>query len=267
MVKVFKSQFQVKIFLRIFLWLIVLCGSFFLVLLYLSLSFFENTLLGHAVEMANQGMNNMFIKNSQEILSNSFQNLKIRIALSIGVAVLFCIFLTVYISGRLAKNLKTLVDFSNEIKSGNLDARVEMVSDDEFKVLADSFNETLVSLKKKQSEILAEKTLMESIVMNLTTGIVMFDGGGRVSIINKTAEKILMVEASSVLGQNVKSLPLTGNLLRVYELMGRSIEEGWLDEHLSVWQEKKTRIYPIKASSVVDKDGNFLGFIAIIKDI
>ena len=85
----------------------------------------------------------------------------------IGVAllgVLVSILLSYFISRKISVPIKELVSASREVASGNLDAKVEIVSDDELGELADSFN-VMASALKKRDEQLKEFTrnkIMES---------------------------------------------------------------------------------------------------------
>lgn len=182
-------------------------------------------------------------------------------SLALSVAVSF------FISFRLTKNLRSLTKFVQQVGVDNNMEQIHINSNDEFQLLGEYINKMVMSMREKQSEARSEEVVMEAIIMNLSDGIVMFNEGGDISLINGTAEKILEAGRGEVLRKNVKDLSPTSNVLRLYEMMGRSIEEGWVDEHLSLWKGGKTKVYPVKASSVVDNDGVFWGFLAIIKNI
>lgn len=80
------------------------------------------------------------------------------------MGVLISIILSYIISRKISVPIKQLVSASREVASGNLDAKVEIVSDDELGELADSFNVMASALKKRDEQLkeFARNKIMES---------------------------------------------------------------------------------------------------------
>lgn len=262
----FLSKFQNKIFARILVIITLLSLFIFSLFALVAAGTFKRVLDEHMEEMEEYSTDIKFLQETHEIFYLELNKINRYMLLILEGSLVLSIGVSFVISSNLTKNLKKLTKFAEEARAGNMGARVEINSKDEFSVLAQNFNHLLESLKRQQTETMSKSVVNASIVMNLSDGIVMFDEGGEISIINKAAEKILNINKDEVLGKNIKELSIP-NISRLYEIMGRSIEEGWVDEHLSIWQSDKTKVYPVRASSVVDNGGNFLGFLAIIKNI
>jgi len=228
---------------------------------------FKGILAEHLEEMEEYSEDKAFLEETHEIFYHTIDDLEQQTLLVLVSSIFLAIGSSFVISSRLTRSLRALTKFIEEVDAGNLDAKVHIKSKDEFRTLAEHLVTMLDSVKIKQREVSSEKTIMESVVLNLSDGVVMFNEGGRIRIINKTAEKMLHVGKDEILNQNIKNFSTTHNISRLYEIMGRSIEEGWVDEHLSIWEGEKTKVYPVRASSVVDKEGNFWGFLAIIKNV
>jgi len=80
------------------------------------------------------------------------------------MGVLVSIVLSYFISRKISVPIKELVSASREVASGNLDAKVEIVSDDELGELAESFNVMASALKKRDEQLkeFARNKIMES---------------------------------------------------------------------------------------------------------
>jgi len=77
---------------------------------------------------------------------------------------LIAITISYLISRKISESVKTLVSASREITQGNLDTRVEIVSNDELQELADAFNLMASALKERDEKLkeFATKKIMES---------------------------------------------------------------------------------------------------------
>lgn len=80
------------------------------------------------------------------------------------MGVVVTILLSYFLSQRISVPLKQLVSASREVASGNLDANVEITSEDELGELADSFNAMASALKKRDEQLkdFARDKIMES---------------------------------------------------------------------------------------------------------
>ncbi len=102
------------------------------------------------------------------ILEEKYVDMKmrtVRIFLNITlVGALVSMMLSYFISRRISVPIKKLVSASEEVARGNLDARVEIGSNDELRELADTFNFMASALKRRDELLkdLARKKIMES---------------------------------------------------------------------------------------------------------
>jgi methyl-accepting chemotaxis protein len=69
------------------------------------------------------------------------------IIVALGIAIGLTVILAKYLSDRISKPIKDIVDLSKEIAKGNLEVSVETKSQDEFGELSISFSEMIISLK------------------------------------------------------------------------------------------------------------------------
>ncbi len=125
----------------------------------------------------------------------------------ISITVMFVIMAAYRLSGSIVGPLLSLTEGTREMARGNLGIRVEVSSYDEVGVLADSFNrmandlslrqlrllKTLKALRRSRHEIIRERNFKHTVVENIETGILTFDGDHQVTSLNGPACKILGV--------------------------------------------------------------------------
>ena len=67
-------------------------------------------------------------------------------------------------------------------------------------------------LKQSNLELEQRKRFVETLLANITAGVIAVDPAGRITTWNKTAEEMLGVEAAGVLGKNQQDVFQVGQL-------------------------------------------------------
>ncbi len=126
----------------------------------------------------------------------------------ISITVMFVILAAYRLSSSIVRPLLCLTAGTQEMARGNLEIRVAVNSSDEVGVLADSFNQmandlslrqlrllkTLKALRRSRQEIIRERNFKHTVVENIETGILTFDGERQVTSVNGPACKILAID-------------------------------------------------------------------------
>lgn len=144
-------------------------------------------------------------------LSYQRQGLKQLFALTLTLAMLLTLFsaiaLSFFISERLSAPLSALAEATRAIAKGDFSRLNPVRSRDEFGVLTQSFNtmtrqlaEASDVVARKQHELENAKTYLESILGNLTSGVMAFDERYYLKTINKIAEDMLGFEQQAARG-------------------------------------------------------------------
>ncbi len=129
----------------------------------------------------------------------------------ISITVMLVILAAYRLSSGIVGPLLSLTEGTREMARGNLEIRVEVGSRDEVGVLADSFNrmandlslrqlrllKTLQALRRSRQEIIRERNFKHTVVENIETGILTFDGNRQVTSLNGPACKILNITQPS----------------------------------------------------------------------
>ncbi|RST86006.1 PAS domain-containing sensor histidine kinase [Aquibium carbonis] len=140
------------------------------------------------------------------------------------IIVLSAIWTGIAVADRLVRPIRRLIGAADEVATGNLDVAVPVRnSDGDVASLSDTFNKMLLQLKSQRNEILAAKDQIderrrfsEAVLASVSAGIVGVDADGLITIVNRSAETMLSIDAGQSEGQKLSSvLPHFG---RVFEL-------------------------------------------------
>ncbi len=156
------------------------------------------------------------------------QGLKQLFALTLTLAMLLTLFsaisLSFLLSERLSEPLSALAESTRAIAKGDFTKLNPVKSRDEFGVLTQSFNtmtrqlaEASEVVARKQQELENSKTYLESILGNLTSGVLTLDERLYVKTINRNAEEMLGLSQQLLKGMKLSdwgvALPLAAPLV------------------------------------------------------
>ena len=140
---------------------------------FVAISLVPLPLLGIAAYTKAQGLHNADAITRAQLLSS----LSMEIITITVICVIFSIALSAFVSVSVAAPLAQLEDAMKEVKKGNLDVRVEIVSNDEIGSVAEGFN--LMAKGLKESELIKEsfgKYVSQEIRDEILAGKVSLDG-------------------------------------------------------------------------------------------
>ncbi|MEW6314040.1 MAG: ATP-binding protein [Pseudomonadota bacterium] len=129
------------------------------------------------------------------------------LTLTLLLALLFAILLAFLLSERLSAPLQVLAEGTRAVAQGDFTQLNTVYSRDEFGVLTQSFNnmthqleDARAAVQRNQLQLEAAKAYLESILANLTTGVMSFDAAMRLRAVNPSAGNILDVSFLLLLG-------------------------------------------------------------------
>jgi two-component system nitrogen regulation sensor histidine kinase NtrY len=116
----------------------------------------------------------------------------------VSLASWFGIFLSRGITGP----IKLLARGTQAIARGDLNFRIPAVGDDEIGQLVDSFNQMTADLRASAAELERRRQYTETLLRNVSAGVVAMDRDGVVTTINPCAERLLDLKVADVVGRN-----------------------------------------------------------------
>jgi two-component system nitrogen regulation sensor histidine kinase NtrY len=126
---------------------------------------------------------------------------------------LLIVFAASWIGFHLAKGItvpiEKLANATKEVSKGNLDVRVEDPASDEIGIFIESFNQMISDLKESQhniaqktAELEGRKQYIETVLNNVTTGVVTLDAKGAITTINPSARSMLGLKEKDPVGKD-----------------------------------------------------------------
>lgn len=173
------------------------------------------------------------------------------------------------VSYRLAygitKPLNKITQVANRISRLDYDARVSLPRrEDEIGQLGHAINRMADSLQNQLKVIRDNEDLLQSVLANMTGGILIVDVQGNVALINKAACRILRIREDEVLGRSYQEIK------RSYELL-KFISQGvqqkqYLSEELTVYDPEE-KILRCDVVPMYEEDDSYRGMLFHIQNV
>jgi two-component system nitrogen regulation sensor histidine kinase NtrY len=218
-------------------------------------------------------------------LENPIQRSYYLVLILVAVLVVFA---TVWVGMALARRItvpiQRLAEGTREVAAGNLDFRLEVDADDEIGILVDSFNRMTRDLQAAKDgeershrelettnrELADRRRYMETLLENITPGVISLDRDGRVSTINRSACRILEIDsADAARGLTVEELLARGEhrdlLERVRTAQVSGAESG--EQQLHIHSAGRPLTLTATFTPLREPTGETIGVIVVLEDV
>ncbi|MEC0167594.1 two-component system histidine kinase PnpS [Paenibacillus graminis] len=182
-----------------------------------------------------------------------------------GLVLLFiaATFVSYKVASSMTSPLEQITRVARRITDLDYDARVPMNRRDEIGQLATAINAMADSLQAQLKTIRDNEDLLQSVLDNMTGGIVMINAEGEIALLNRAAERLLDVKNSEMAGHSFKELK------HHYELT-RLIEEG-VSRNEAVHEERSIynpteRIVRLDGVPMI-QDGSNRGMLFLLQEV
>jgi two-component system nitrogen regulation sensor histidine kinase NtrY len=199
------------------------------------------------------------------------------------VIVFFAYWMGVYLANSMTRPLQELVDATHAVADGNLDVRIESYSVDEIGLLVQSFNLMTEDLRSKQAalnisnlellrsnqEIEQRQKYMEIVLRSIAAGVVSIDREGILRTINTSAERLLSLSASDVLGKNLRDIVEEKNIGLVNELIGevQKSRNGTTSRQVTLDVRGNRLSLQLNMTLLRAGNGEILGMVTVLDDL
>lgn len=110
--------------------------------------------------------------------------------LSLGLTAI----LSIIVSNMITAPIKEITRRATQIAVGNLNQKVNVLTNDEIGQLGTAFNNMTIRLREALSSIEEEKEKLASILSNMSDGVIAADEYGRAIVLNRRAKEMLGIE-------------------------------------------------------------------------
>ena len=215
-----------------------------------------------------------------QALSLSREGLKrlytLALTLSLGLALLSVLLLAIMFSNRLSAPLGFLAAGTRAVAQGDFSQRQPVKRQDELGVLTESFNtmtrqlsEAQTAAQQHQEALSAANAYLESILANLSAGVLSFDMDFRLRASNRSAEKILGADLTQLVGTSMvdweRSAPRLMNICLAARtrFVGRG-ETTWQQE-VEVDTQAGKQVLLLRGSQLLE--GEEKGYVVVFDDV
>ncbi|WP_077034712.1 ATP-binding protein [Pelomonas sp. KK5] len=157
------------------------------------------------------------------------------------LAVFAALLLAITLGNQLARPLLLLADGVRQVAQGDLSAKPVLTSRDELGGLTRSFADMTGQLsdaremvERSVAQLESARTNLQTILDNLTAGVIVFDAHGRIDTVNPGATRILRLPLSAWRGRRMDELP---QLHAFAEAIGQRFDLPGNGEEAEHWQD------------------------------
>ena len=181
-----------------------------------------------------------------------------------------------YLAKGITVPIQDLAEATRKIAQGDLNHQIDIVADDEIGVLVASFNRMTVDLKKSKQgleranlDLDQRRNYTETILRNVSAGVIAVDGKGVITTINRAAEKMFGIRTQKVLNRPYEEVLIPEHRLLADEVLREMREraEGFIEKQLDLTLGEKTMTILMTITAIRDDEGREMGMALVFEDL
>jgi two-component system phosphate regulon sensor histidine kinase PhoR len=186
--------------------------------------------------------------------------------LLVGLVVLFAVagLASYRIALGLTRPLEKITQVAQSITNLDYSSRVEMRRRDEIGQLGHAINTMADSLQSQLHRITENESRLQSVLENMTSGVLLVDQTDKIVLVNRSAEELLGYYPDDLLGKRytevARPLEFSG-MVRECAEAGEPVR----DEFIFYFPEE--RILEVNVNPLRETDGEWAGVLVVLRDI
>ena len=200
---------------------------------------------------------------------------------------LVIIFLSTWAGFHLARGITEpihdLAVATNRVASGDLNVTLDSYSDDEVGSLMEAFNTMTADLRTGQKaiskanrdlqssnlELEQRRRYMEIVLANVTAGVISIDSRGHITTINKSAERLLNLSTTKVIGRNFRDIVSTDYLPMIKGILKELIASGKdsIRKQVTLPTGDTKVVLLVNVTTLKDESNEFMGTVVVFDDL
>ncbi len=194
--------------------------------------------------------------------------------LSLLIVTMVIIFSATWFGFFIAKDITTpineLVKATYEVSKGNLDLQIKIKSQDEIKLLVESFQKMLEELKISRKNLLERQQYIETIINNVNSGVISIDKKGIINTINAFVENLLNISNADIIGlhyKNLKNETLKKIIIDILDELADNYRTTTVKNINIQGKENEVIMLSIFATTLKGEDKEVLGYLLVMSDL
>ena len=181
-----------------------------------------------------------------------------------------------YLARGITEPIQDLAEGTRALAQGNLDYKIDVVADDEIGVLVDSFNrmtgdlkKSKVSLEQANIDLEQRRKYMETVLRNVSAGVVAVDKEGTITTINRAAERMLGIKTEMVLHRKYEEVlgPEQMNMVKIILADMQKSGEDITEKQITINIKDRAMTLLVTMGLLIDDDGQYMGMVVVFEDI
>ena len=172
-------------------------------------------------------------------------------------------------ANRLVAPIRRLIGAANAVSTGNLYVRVPVrQAEGDLAQLGETFNRMTQELRTQRDDIMqahdiidSRRRFTEAVLAGASAGVIGVDGHGAVSILNRSAEKLIGCTESEALGR-----PLAEALPELADFMAAARSGSWTQDQITISRNGRERNLSVRVTSEQAGDSD-RGYVVTLDDI
>lgn len=206
--------------------------------------------------------------------------IKIGYMITLFIVTLLIIFSATWFGLFLAKGItnpiQDLAEATRKIAGGDLRHQIDIKADDEIGVLVDSFNSMTRDLRKSKEgleqanvDIDRRRKYMETVLRNVSAGVIAITRNDVVSVINRAAERMMNIKTEKVLFRRYQDILGPEHLALVNEFLKelRETEEGFIEKQIDINIQGQSMTFLVTTTVINDDEGHYMGMVLVFEDL
>jgi two-component system nitrogen regulation sensor histidine kinase NtrY len=200
--------------------------------------------------------------------------------ITLFIVMLLIIFSATWFGLYLAKGItvpiQDLAEATRRIAQGDLNHQIDISADDEIGVLVTSFNQMTKDLKRSKQgleqanlDLEQRRNYTETILRNVSAGVISIDGNGVITTINRAAEKMLGISTQKVLKRHYEEVLLPDHRMLAGEVLLEMRErgEGFIEKQIDVTLRDRAMTILMTINAIHDDEGKEMGMAVVFEDL
>jgi len=200
--------------------------------------------------------------------------------ITLTAVTLLVIFSAIWFGMNISKGLTTpieqLVEGTQRISRGDLGFTIEVVSDDELGILVQDFNSMVDELRNSRkhlenayNELAYRNRYIQTVLNNISTGVVSVNSDDCISMINPSAQTMLAIKTEKVIGRAYTEVLKEEHMPIVNELVDalRKSKGISTQKEISLSIGGRRLVLMVHASLLFDDNNEYMGMVVVFDDL
>ena len=181
-----------------------------------------------------------------------------------------------YLAKGITVPIQDLAEATRRIAQGDLNHQIDISADDEIGVLVTSFNQMTKDLKRSKQgleqanlDLEQRRNYTETILRNVSAGVISIDRNGVITTINRAAEKMLGIRTQKVLNRHYEEVLIPDHRILAGEVLREMRErgEGFIEKQIDVTLRDRAMTILMTITAIHDDEGKEMGMAVVFEDL